>query len=94
MRTRLAGLVLVAALLALPAPARAEPPSVGISDQEASTYIDPLLAWTGVSQVRIIVPWDIAYGDKRHLGDALGTAHQRGFDVLVSFSHGASEDCA
>jgi hypothetical protein len=93
-RTRLAGLALVAALLALPAPARAEPPSVGISDQEGSTYIDPLLAWTGISQVRIIVPWDIAYGDERHLGDALGTAHQHGFDILVSFSHGDSEDCA
>jgi hypothetical protein len=92
-RTGAAGLAVVVALLALPCLARAAPPSVGISDQEASTYVDPLLAWTGIAQARVIVPWDVALNDRRHIGDTLGAAHEAGMDVLVSFEHREGEDC-
>jgi hypothetical protein len=92
-RTGVAGVAVVAVLLALPWPAHAAPPSVGISDQEGSTYLDPLLAWTGIAQARIIVPWDVALDDPRHLGDAIGTAHAAGMDILVSFQHRGTEDC-
>jgi hypothetical protein len=94
-RTTLAALAVVGALLALPAAARADRPSVGISDQEAATYVDPLLGWTGISQTRIIVPWDVAFvADASRYDRALSTAHHTFQDILVSFEHRSSEDCA
>ena len=45
--------VLIAAVVAglaavAPAGAFAAPATIGIADQEGSTYVDPLLAWTGI----------------------------------------------
>ncbi len=95
MRTTLAVLAVAGALLALPAAASAERPSVGISDQEAGTYVDPLLGWTGISQTRIIVPWDVAFvADHSRFDRVLSTAHHTYQDILVSFEHRSSEDCA
>ena len=93
-RTTLAALAVIGALLALPGAARAERPSVGISDQEPATYVDPLLAWTGISQTRIIVPWDIAFGDPSRIDRVMQTAHNTYQDILVSFEHRSFEDCA
>ena len=95
MRTSLAALAVVGALLALPAAARAERPSIGISDQEASTFVDPLFGWTGISQTRVIVPWDIAFApDTSRIDRVLQTAHATYQDILVSFEHRSFEDCA
>ncbi len=95
MRTSLAALAVVGALLALPAATRAERPSIGISDQEASTYVDPLFGWTGISQTRVIVPWDIAFApDTSRVDRVLQTAHATYQDILVSFEHRSFEDCA
>jgi hypothetical protein len=44
-------------LAAAPASASSARATVGISDQEAGTYLDPLLAWTGIAQARVILPW-------------------------------------
>ena len=94
MRTTLAALAVLGALLALPAAARADRPSVGISDQEAATFVDPLLGWTGISQTRVIVPWDVAFGDASRIDRVLRTAHNTYQDILVSFEHRSFEDCA
>ncbi|MEO8690695.1 MAG: hypothetical protein ABI611_21065 [Solirubrobacteraceae bacterium] len=84
-----------AALLALgPATAAAAPATVGISDQEASTYLDPLLAWTGIAQARVIVPWDVAFRpDASRYEGVLSTAHNTYMDILVSFEHRTNEIC-
>ena len=95
MRTTLAVLAVAGALLALPGAAHAQRPSVGISDQEASTYVDPLLGWTGISRTRIIVPWDVAFmRDASRFERTLATAHNTFQDILVSFEHRSGEDCA
>ena len=94
MRTTLAALAVLGVLLALPGGARADRASVGISDQEAATYVDPLLAWTGISQTRVIVPWDVAFGDASRIDRVLTTARNTYQDILVSFEHRSFEDCA
>jgi polysaccharide biosynthesis protein PslG len=94
-RTTLAALAVVGALLALPVAAHAERPSIGISDQEPSTFTDPLFGWTGISQTRIIVPWDVAFmPDTSRIDRVLQTAHNTYQDMLVSFEHRWNEDCA
>jgi hypothetical protein len=94
-RTTLAALAVIGALLALPAGARAEQASIGISDQEPGTYTDPLFSWTGIAQTRIIVPWDIAFQpDASRVDRVLQTARNTYQDILVSFEHSAGEDCA
>jgi hypothetical protein len=94
-RTTLAALAVIGALLALPGAAHAERPSVGISDQEPSTFTDPLFSWTGIAQTRVIVPWDVAFmPDTSRVDRVLQTAHNTYQDVLVSFEHRWNEDCA
>jgi hypothetical protein len=93
-RTTLAALAVVGALLLLPGGAHAaERPSVGISDQEASTYTDPLLDWTGISQVRVIVPWDVAFTDAGRFDRVFTTARNNFKDILVSFERRYDDDC-
>src|SRR4051794_32954593 len=86
----------IAALLAVaPSTASAAPASVGISDQEAGTYLDPLLAWTGIARARVILPWDVALrADASRFDRVLSTAHRTYMDILVSFEHRSNEDCA
>jgi len=86
----------VAALLAAaPASASAAPATVGISDQEAGAYLDPLLAWTGVAQARVILPWDVAFrADAARFDQVLSVAHNTYMNILVSFEHRSNEDCA
>jgi Glycosyl hydrolase catalytic core len=84
-----------AALLALgPATASAAQATVGISDQEAGTYLDPLLAWTGIAQARVIVPWDVAFRpDASRYDRVLSVAHNTYMNILVSFEHRTNEVC-
>lgn len=85
---------IAAGLAVAPAGASAAPATIGISDQEAATYGDPLLAWTGITTGRVIVPWDAALGQKSRVDDVLATAGAAGMDILVSFDRRSSEDCA
>jgi hypothetical protein len=93
MRRVLIAAVAAVLLAAAPATAAAAPATVGISDQEGATYLDPLLAWTGIAQARVIVPWDVAFGDAARYDQVLSLAHNTYMDVLVSFEHRSSDDC-
>jgi hypothetical protein len=81
-------------LTVAPAGASAAQATIGISDQEAATYVDPLLAWTGITTGRVIVPWDAALGATSRVDHVLSTAGDAGMDILVSFDRHSSEDCA
>jgi hypothetical protein len=90
--------VLIAAVVAGlaaagPAGAVAAPATIGIADQEEATYVDPLLAWTGITTARVIVPWDASLGPTSRIDHALASAHEAGMDVLVSFDRRSTEDC-
>jgi hypothetical protein len=93
-RGPLAALTVVAALLLVAPAALAARPSVGISDQESMTYADPLLATVGITQARVIAPWDVAFDRTSRINGLLAAAHAGGQDILVSFEHRSSEDCA
>jgi hypothetical protein len=86
--TRLALLALIAAALALPAIAGSKL-VVGISDQNASTFSDPLYSAAKLTVARYVLPYDITK-DKSQAARfeswlaAARAAHQK---VLVSFEH-------
>jgi Glycosyl hydrolase catalytic core len=82
-------------LAAAPANASSARATVGISDQEAGTYLDPLLAWTSIAQARVILPWDVALrADASRFDRVLETANRTYMNILVSFEHRSFEDCA
>jgi hypothetical protein len=78
--------VAAGALLALPAAAPAAV-DVGISDQQAATFVNPLFAPLGMTTARYITPWDVmsAPAERAKL-DAWTTAAQAaGQRVLLAF---------
>jgi hypothetical protein len=85
-------LLAIVVALAVAEPARAVP-VVGISDQQPQIFKDPMFQWTGVRAVRLIAPWDAALHPSPELDAWLFLATVQGYDVLVSFEHGAGEDC-
>src|SRR5689334_503166 len=87
-----ATIAVIAVALAVAEPARAVP-VVGLSDQHSQIFTDPLFQWTGVRAVRVIAPWDAALHPSKELDAWLFLASVQGYDVLVSFEHGAGEDC-
>jgi hypothetical protein len=92
-RGTLAALAVVGALLLVPGAAFAARASVGISDQEPTTYADPLLSWVGIAHARVIVPWNVALAGPSRIDYVLTAAQAAGQDILVSFEHGPGEDC-
>ena len=80
--------------LAVPAAAAAQAPatSVGLSDQEGTTLVDPLVDWLGFEQARVIAPWDVALDRSREFDHWLRWAGWSGVEPLVSFGRGG-EDC-
>jgi hypothetical protein len=86
--TRLASLALLLAALALPATAGSKL-VVGISDQNASTFSDPLYAAAKLTVARYVLPYDITKDAPQAARfqswlAAARAAHQK---VLVSFEH-------
>jgi hypothetical protein len=86
--TRLALLALIAAALALPAIAGSKL-VVGISDQNASTFSDPLYSAAKLTVARYVLPYDITKDASQAARfeswlAAARAAHQK---VLVSFEH-------
>lgn len=93
MRSSLAAaLALLVALSCCAATAHAAAPklSVGIGDEDASMFTDPLLAPLRMRRARFVAGWDAALsaGSERDSADQfLGAARTAGYDVLVSFAH-------
>src|SRR4051794_28293559 len=84
----LAPLLVLLTLLAVPAGASAAP-TLGISDQQASTFTNPLFGPLRLKAARYIAPYDAMSSPVDHLLlDAwLRNARARGMRVLVSFEH-------
>ena len=86
MRAMLATLAVILCVAA-PAAASAQAPatSVGISDQQWTTLVDPLADWLGFERARVIAPWDVALHESRAFDDWLQWAGWSGVEPLVSF---------
>ncbi len=69
------------------------PPVVGISDQRATTFADPLFTALGMRTARLIAPWNAILTDPTRLAVWLGAAQAAGIEPLVSFGHAAEDKC-
>jgi hypothetical protein len=89
--------LLLAALALVPAAsAAAKAIPVGLSDQNVSTFTDPLFAPLGMRYARYVTPWDTVtkpqYATEKL--DAWITAAQvAGVQPLISFEHSAGDNC-
>jgi hypothetical protein len=90
MRSRFTILVACALALALPSTASAAF-SVGISENEASMFADPLFQGVGFKQARVIVGYDVALqpgsAEFTRLQAYVAGATASGVEPLVSFQH-------
>ena len=87
MRRLLLPIAALAAVLAIPATAGAY--TLGVSDQQASTFTSPLFAPLKMKEARYITPYDVmdSPADKAQLDawvNAATAAHQK---ILISFEH-------
>jgi hypothetical protein len=84
-------ILVIAALLmpALTAPATSAAYKIGIGDQHAQTFHDPLFHDLGFRYVRLIVPWDaLRHGDQTAEVDAwLTNARASGAKPFIAFNH-------
>src|SRR5262245_19292719 len=87
-RTLLTLLALTAGLAVLPSAAGAA--TVGVSDQRASTFSNPLFKPLKMADARYITPWDVmsSRSDRAALDDWLTAARKAKIKhILVSFEH-------
>ena len=70
---------------------------VGISDQNAQTFSNPLFAPLGMHDARYVTPWDVMKDptsyDAQQLDAWLSAAHDAGVQPLISFDHSTGDDC-
>lgn len=85
--------VVVLAVLLVAANAVAAGPVVGLGDQNASTLTDSRFTSLGISEVRLIVPWDGAYSDRVTIGGWLFAAASSGLHPMVAFEHARGDAC-
>ncbi len=86
-------LLVVLAALALLAPAtadakrRAAPVMLGIGEQHAAMFDDPLFGWLGMRTARIVVPWDVMRipHDRERVRVWLDKTRLLGIDPVVAF---------
>jgi hypothetical protein len=92
---RLPRLLLLLALTllgTLAGPDRAQAFSVGMSDQKLGMWQDPRFAQLGVSQVRLLVYYDLVLNrDFRRYDAWMAAAHARGADVLLTINHHSAD---
>jgi hypothetical protein len=90
MRTRFTLLAACVLALALPSAASAAF-TVGISENEASMFSDPLFQGVGFEQARVIVGYDVALDPTStefgRLSNYIAAAQSAGVEPLVSFQH-------
>lgn len=93
MRRLLTSLLLLLAGLVALAPAGAQAATFGISDQQASTFTNPLYTPLKLKAARYVAPYDVALESQQKASfaawyAAANAAHQR---VLVSFEHSRTD---
>ena len=84
---RIWALALIVAALAC-ADAQARVP-IGLADQHPAALRDERVTWLGITNVRVVAPWNAALEPSAELDEWLRTARDRGFDALVSFGGAA-----
>ena len=97
MRRSLRAVALTAALatLALAVPASSHALVVGLGDQKADTFTDPLFQQLKVKRTRYIVPWD-AINDPAQVANAdawFAAARGARQEIVVAFNLSASQAC-
>ena len=86
---RIWALALIVTALAC-ADAQARVP-IGLADQHPAALRDERVTWLGITNVRVVAPWNAALEPSAELDEWLRTARDRGFDALVC--SGGGEDC-
>ncbi|HEV2811625.1 MAG TPA: hypothetical protein VGW10_00115 [Solirubrobacteraceae bacterium] len=85
----LATLAVLVAVLGAPAVADARAPRVvlGIGDQHATMFDDPLFSWLGMRTARIVVPWDVQRmpHERERVRVWLDKTRALGIEPLVAF---------
>src|SRR4051794_32306074 len=90
----MAGKLILAALAAVAlwaTPAAAL--DVGIADQHAATFADPVYRALGLGYARVVVPWDVAITSPASLDAWLAAARMAGARPLVSFGVDTRQRC-
>jgi hypothetical protein len=89
----LSALLVIAALLAVPAAASASRYKVGIGDQSASMFSAPAFQALKLKRVRYLVPWDWTKhaGQQAEIAGYMTAARAAGKEVFVTFT--ASRGC-
>jgi hypothetical protein len=81
--------LLISALAAAAVPASASAVTVGISDQQPSTFTNPLYSPLKLKVARVITPYDVTKepAEKARLDDWIKNARAAKQTILVSFEH-------
>jgi hypothetical protein len=87
----LATLALCAALMAVPATGSAA--IVGIGDQKASTFSDPLFKSLKVKRTRLITAYNSIFENPTRLDDWMKAARAARLEIVVAFNHDADDLC-
>jgi hypothetical protein len=89
MRRLFRPLLLVTALAAVAVPANASAVTVGVSDQQASTFTNPLFAPLKLKVARYIAPYDVATAktEKANFEAWLKAARAQHQTILIAFEH-------
>lgn len=82
--------VTAAALLAAP-PAGAT--IVGIGDQNASSFADPLFKPLSVGHSRVVVPWNAVHLQTDRLDAWVDGSNDAGIEPIIAFGHAATDAC-
>jgi hypothetical protein len=96
MRSLPLALSLVALALVPAAASAATPVPVGLSDQNAGAFTDPLFAPLGMRYARYVTPWDVSVKPQlatEKLDAWIVAAETAGVEPLISFEHAAGDLC-
>jgi hypothetical protein len=66
---------------------------LGIADQKAATFSDPLFRKLGVVRSRLNTPWNSIFTERPRLAEWLNAARAAGVEPLVAFEHARGEPC-
>jgi Glycosyl hydrolase catalytic core len=66
---------------------------LGIADQKAATFSDPLYRNLGVARSRLNTPWNSIFTEPGRLAEWLNAARAAGVEPLVAFEHARGQPC-
>lgn len=74
-------------------PEKAKAPLVGVADQNAGTFAEPLFRDLGVRHTRLIVAWNAVLIDPSGLDAWIAAARDAGAEPLIAFNHADGDAC-